>query len=426
MKCRENPSKHRAGDILSLTIESAAAGGDGVGRIGELVCFVPYTAPGDRVQVRIVQSSRRFLKGELYELEEAGPHRSTPECPVFGVCGGCDWMHIAPSEQLRAKGRILARALGLHPVEITPSPSLFGYRSRARLHFQKIEDTLQLGFNAARTQEIVDIRNCPVLAEPLNRCIAPLREALGNTQPIEGEVILAAGRNGVAAHVAFQNDTVQSSLYAALSSLDQSMFCSVSLCADGIETQLSGASVVEIEGTDGRPFYYPASSFGQANPGVNRAIADFLRSAVAEKHFQKGIELFAGAGNHSITVAPSADSYIASELDARAVREAAANFAARGLDHARAIAGEAAGIYETMGQDADLVVLNPPRTGHPELAAAAATRKPSDVLYVSCNPATLARDIAHLTAVGYRIRDVRGFDMFPHTSHMEAAVLLTC
>ena len=426
MSLRAPSPKHAIGRTIEIRIDGIAAGGDGVGRVEGMVCFVPYTVRGDRVVARIVNAGKQFLRAEVCELKTPGPYRIDPPCPLFGTCGGCNWMHLDAPEQRRAKAEILTHALGVESAEMTPSPQFFEYRGRARLHFHTDEGSVRLGFRAARGSDIIDVDTCPILTPSLSRCLSKLRGALSCVETAHGEIQLADGTHGVVAHLQIASaGALSRSAYAALSSLNGPPFCSVSLRVDDIESTLFGDPVVETEGTDGRPFFFPAASFGQANAGINRSIAETIREFLANRRFKKGIELFAGAGNHSIHLAPFASDFTVAELDSRAVRQAEANLSARGLTRVQTAVGDALEVYERLGAEADLVVLNPPRTGHAAAAEAIAERKPSAVLYISCNPATLARDIALLRKAAYRVHRVRGFDMFPQTSHMEAAVFLT-
>lgn len=411
--------------IRELTVERLAAGGDGVGFVDGKVCFVPYTAPADRASVHIVHSAKRFLRGTVETLVEPGPSRRTPECALFGVCGGCNWLHLIESEQLRAKGETAARALGFDTVETVPSPKSLGYRGPARLHFRTNADKdARLGFIDSNHSDIVNVLQCPILAPRLNQCLYALKEALQKQdEPLQGEIRLANGRTGACACFLVK-DTAPPSFYRALSELSRDLFSGVTLSAGGIETTVFGNPIIEVDGADGQPFFAPASSFAQANEGINRAVAATVRRWLAERKLCRAVELFCGAGNLTVSIAPFVQSMTASELDEEACRQAKVNLKNRGMSHVSVISGDAPKVYEQYHRDADLLVLNPPRTGHLETARAAAKKGPARVLYISCNPATLSRDIAELKRSSYRITETTGFDMFPQTSHMEVAVLL--
>ena len=409
-----------------ITVVRLAPGGDGVGHIDGKVCFVPYSVPGDHLRIQLTQTGRRFSRGSILEILSPGPGRRAPLCPLFETCGGCNWLHIDESVQRAAKAEFLSHALEVPVPEVVPSPLSLGYRGPARLHFHADSSSVVLGFMAAAGTDIVDVSTCPILSPRLNDCLLPLREALraaATEDALHGEIRLATGQD--TAGVCFRPVTPPSAdFYRAVERLPRKPFSGATLSVDGLETPLFGAGTVTVDGVDGRPFVAPASSFGQANTGINRRIAEAVRRSLEARSFRRGIELFAGAGNLSVTIAPFVKKLVVSELDEAACLQARINLESRGYTHARTVPGEAKVVFEREGTGADLVVLNPPRTGHLELVGAVAEAGPEAVLYVSCNPSTLARDVAKLRQAGYNLAEISGFDMFPQTAHMEATVLL--
>jgi len=201
-------------------------------------------------------------------------------------------------------------------------------------------------------------------------------------------------------------------------------FAAIAARVDGVATQVAGPHVVAIEGGDGAPLLVPSSSFGQAHAEVNRALTSVVAGWAAELGCGRGLELYSGAGNLTTALAPHFDSFTAVELDRLACGAARENLAARSLGRVDVRCGDAVAAYEEIGARAQLVVLDPPRTGHAELARRIARGDHRAVIYVSCDPATLRRDLGQLAAGGYRAASCVGFDMFPQTAHVEAAVLL--
>jgi 23S rRNA (uracil1939-C5)-methyltransferase len=410
----------------TVTIERLAEGGVGVGKVDGMVCFVPYTVPGDQAVVRIEHSGRRFLRGVVKEIIVQGPSRRSALCPLFGKCGGCNWLHIDESFQVRAKAEILAHALGIDFTTVVPSPKSLGYRGPARLHFSAAEKgSVTLGFMHAHESRIENVFECPILDPGLNQCIAAIRETLAEESHIRGEIRMAMGKSRAAVCFTME-DRAPPSFYRAAAALPESLFSGVGLSIEGLHTTLKGSPIVEIDGTDDQPFIAPVQSFGQANTGINRELAATLRKWMSKRKYRRMLELFCGAGNLTITVAPFVESALASELDAEACAAAVLNLKQRGISHVSIKQGEALEVYRQNAAAVDLVVLNPPRTGHHDLAKKIASNRHQAVLYVSCNPSTLSRDIAELLHAGYTLKEVMGFDMFPQTSHMETAVLLEC
>ncbi|MDD5308414.1 MAG: methyltransferase [Deltaproteobacteria bacterium] len=406
-----------------IEIEDLAAGGAGVGRVRGKVCFVPFTAPGDRASVLVVSESRRMVRAELLEVLEPGAGRRTPKCPLFGRCGGCDLQHVSREEQLSAKSRALSRALGVAQVEVCAAGAELGYRRLARLHTDRAPDgTLVLGFLARASDAIVDLDACPVLHPALEACLAALKAGLLGHVPGRAEVHLAAGADGSVA--AIETDGAFSpGFYAAAAGLVP-VFAGVVAVTQGVRSVAAGKGDVSLAGADGRPLVTPAPGFGQANEEANLALGRIVSECVAQVRPRSVVELFSGAGNLTVVLAGLAKRVTAAEKDAQACRAARTNLAARRLAGVEVVEGDAFAAYRRHGKGADLVVLDPPREGHCELAAAIAAGGHRAVLYVSCDPATLGRDVEILKAGGFAIVRAAGFDMFPQTAHVEAAVLL--
>lgn len=411
----------------TVRIDTLAAGGDGVGRIDGKALFVPLSAPGDLLRVRVIEEKKSFIRAEIEEILEPGPGRQEPHCPLFGVCGGCQWMHVTVQEQLRAKRRILGRALGLDEadgvegVDVLASPSELGYRSLARLHWDPKERAF--GFVGQKEKKTVDIPTCPVLVEELSLALPAVKKALTAGAKSEVEVRLAAGTGGVAALVE-SAEPLSPDFYRALGGLVPVDLQGALLSVDGLISTLAGDDRVSSVGGDGEPLKEPVSSFGQANRGVNALLCSTISDWLSESGFSRAIELFAGAGNLTSVVARKASRTEAVELDSAACLAARENIAARGLKRVTVTAGDALEVYCRVQEKFDLVVLDPPRTGHRYLAREIAKGGQRGVLYVSCNPATLERDLKELGQGGFEVKRALGFDMFPHTAHMEAAVML--
>lgn len=373
-----------------LRIESLAAGGDGVAHLPDgRVAFVPFTAPGDLVRVRLVESRARFARARVEELLEAGATRVPPVCAVFGSCGGCSWQHIDYAAQLEAKRQILCDAVrrigGLvePPVgPVLPSPSAYAYRGRARV---RVEGR-RVGYLRRRSHALCPVRRCPVLVPALERRLQELAEH--PPQP-EGEWELAWG-----------SDAVRASPLGA-----------------------RGAPRIRLE-VGGRHIAVSSGVFAQANALMLDALATRVADAAGSR--ERGVELYAGAGLLTVGLAGRFDGFVAVEGDPAAVGDLRANLAEAGLERVevRAQSVEQA-LAELEGRRPDALVLDPPRTGLPprsagSLVAVGARR----IVYLSCDPATLARDLAAICAQGYRLRALEGIDLFPQTPHVEALATL--
>jgi 23S rRNA (uracil1939-C5)-methyltransferase len=379
-------------ESVELRIDELAAGGDGVGRAADgRVVFVPFTAPGDRVRVALTESHARYARGHVEALLEPGPQRTEPACPVFGTCGGCAWQHVAYPAQVEAKRRILVDALRRlgrleppAPVAITASPSPYGYRSRARV----LVEAGQVGFRRRRSHALCVVRRCPVLLPELD---AKLHEMALRPPRRSGEWELASGEGQARA---------------------------VPLSARGRERvtlEVAGERITVSPGV-----------FSQANALLLPALAGRLLEAAGSGAL--ALELYAGAGCFTLALARRFQRLVALEASRDAARDLAANLRAAGLDRVQVMAETLEGALERggfAGLAPEALVLDPPRAGLPEGAVdGLAGLAPARVVYLSCDPATLARDLARWVARGYALRSVEAFDLFPQTPHVEALAVL--
>jgi 23S rRNA (uracil1939-C5)-methyltransferase len=377
---------------VELRIDELAAGGDGVGRGPDgRVVFVPFTAPGDRVRVKLTQTRARFARAHVEALLEPGPERADPVCPVFGSCGGCSWQHIAYPAQLAAKARILEDALRRigrlappGPIAIAPSPSAYGYRTRTRVQVE----AGRVGYLRRRSHVLCATTRCPVLLPALDAKL----HALAQQPPREdGEWELAWGDGEARA---------------------------VSLAAgegERVWLEVAGERIGITPGV-----------FAQSNALLLPRLAERLLACAGSGG--AALELYAGAGCFTLPLARRFEQLTALEADPNAVSDLRENLRTAGIENVD-LMGET--LERALERDAlallapEVLVLDPPRAGLPEGAVEALARlRPARVVYLSCDPATLARDLALWFDRGWALRSVEGFDLFPQTPHVEALALL--
>ena len=383
-----------SGPELTLVIERLAAGGDGVARAADgRVVFVPWTAPGDRVRARVVLARKRFLHASLLEVLRPGADRVEPPCAAFGRCGGCSWQHLSYPAQLAAKREILRDALlriGHLALPEAPaflgSPDPYAYRSRARLVMQ----AGRLGYRRAHSQALCPVEACPVLAPPLQQELS----RLVRDPPAEarGEWEIAVGDEG-----------------------------GVRGCVPG-----PGSGPRLRLHTPGGPLGVSPGVFFQANRTLRGELA--RRVVEAAGTGELALELYAGAGFFSLALARRFTHLLVVESSAAAVQDLRANLSdARLADVEVHEEDVLRALQRRRVRDCspDCVVLDPPRGGLSTAGALALAKlRPPRVVYVSCDPATLARDLALLVAEGLALESVEGFDLFPHTPHVEALAVL--
>ena len=379
------------GEVLQLRIDALAGSGDGVGRSAEgRVVFVPFTAPGDRVRARIAELHPRYARAELEELLEPSASRVAPPCPVFGTCGGCSWQHVDYATQCQAKRRIAEDALRRvgkltlpGPIALHPSPQPYAYRARARVAVE----ARRVGYRRRNSRELCAVSTCPILCAPAD---AQLR-ALADAPPArDGEWEIAAGEEGSA------------------------------------RANAVGAAGPELElAVGGDRLRVSAGVFFQGNPALHDALVEAVGRAAGRGAL--ALELHAGCGFFTLALARAFERVIAVESDVDAAADLRHNLARAGLANVEvvpariesALGGALAAIRP------DAVVLDPPRTGLPRGAAdRLCALAPARVAYLSCDPATLARDLAALVAGGFVLEGVEAFDLFPQTPHVEVLAQL--
>ena len=381
-------------DPENVTIERLASEGDGIGRLADgRVVFVPATAPGDVARVRVIEEHPRFARAELLHVTEPGPSRVEPRCPLVGTCGGCNWQHIGYDAQCAAKARRVAdtfeRVAKLVPpeaVECTPCPTPYGYRSRARVGFR---DGV-VGFRRVRSHRLCAASTCPVLVPALDAALARLSD---DPPGGDGELTLAAGEDG--------------------------RVCVTGDGRDGVP--------IEIVSAPGRTaIQISPGVFFQANAQLRRPLAEAVHALAGTG--ARALELFAGSGFFTPGLAERFGRVLVVESQGRATRDLAANLAAAGHTNVEVVTGLAERKLEApalAGFAPDVVVLDPPRKGIDRVAAdRIAMLGAPRIVYVACDPATQARDAARMASHGYRLAQLRAFDLFPQTPHVESIALL--
>lgn len=362
------------GDKLQLEIQDIAFGGEGVGRAEDFVIFVPFTAVGDRVEAELVEVKKRFARARLLQIMNPSSDRVQPLCPYYGNCGGCQYQHIAYGVQLSIKHKqicdLFERIGGLAPAlvaPVIPCPNPYHYRNRIMIRSQwdKFKQGLNIGFIRADSRLVVDIEECKIAEPALNEQIRHVRAH----PPPKG-----------------------------------------------------GLKVVLRIPPDG--WQVPPDSFFQNNflllPEMVKAVRDRLIDA-GTRHL---VDVYCGVGFFGLELADLVESYAGVELDRMAIKAARKNAVDRQRTNGEFVAGSAEEklpeLLARFTPEQSTVVLDPPRKGcHPELLATLRQVKPRQIIYVSCQPATMARDLKELSEGGFRVNRVQPLDMFPQTAHVE-------
>lgn len=373
-------------ETVELEIEKLSFGGDGISRKDGLVYFVPRTAPGDLVKARLVERKKSFARAEIVDILREGPSRIKAPCPYFGRCGGCTWQHVSYEEQLNQKQMIVLEQLAKSIDDkteigrIVPSPREFRYRNRIQLKF----DGKNLGFFARQSHTIVDMDDCPITEEIVAHEIAPLKRKL-----------LSKNEKAVAK----------------------------------IEVLRTSEGKVEVAFEDSP---YEGVGFSQVNALQNENLVRTVLAWAKPLKVSRVYDLYAGAGNFTFSLmeAHPQASFIAVELNDKSVSQAQSFLRNRNISprKVRFFLSDVE-LYLKRNPVADdcLVLLDPPRGGCSEnvVRSLAVQTKIQRILYISCNPAALARDLQRFQLFGgWSPVKVQPFDMFPQTDHVETLVEL--
>lgn len=425
--------------IVELRIDSLAFGGNGIGRLDGKAIFVPLTAPGDQVRCRIVRDKGRWAEAELVEILAPAPERIIPPCPVFGLCGGCQWQFLPYDEQTQWKERIyrdlLQRQGGVAPDNILPvvaAPAPYAYRSRAQFKCTDTPQGFTLGYFRRGSHVVVGINVCPLLPKGLNDLIPMLKSS------IDGTVVAAhipqidvgiddRGKVRLVVHALGNTATEVAKLLQPIAISEDFALFVQSRGREGRMQHIYGEEDLVINcDTPPLALAYKAGGFSQINLEQNRTLVNAVLGAAGLQGTERVLDLYCGMGNFSLPLARRCAEVVGVEDYAPSITQAKSNARQNGLSNIRFHARPAAGALRAFGQDApfDLVVLDPPREGASDVCRELIDLCPPRVIYISCDPATQARDLKTLLNHGYRCLSAQPFDFFPQTHHIESLAIL--
>jgi len=393
-----------------------AHGGEALGRHEGKVIFVPYALPGEEVLVEVVQDKGRYARARLLEVVRSSPDRVEPRCPHFGTCGGCQWQHVAYEAQLRFKEQILHDQLerigGISKPPLKPSlgaRDAWFYRNHVQFH---LNEEGHLGFLTLRGWEVVPIEVCYIM-HPL---IEEVFRALDLAFPQLKRVSIKVGtRTGQKLLILEMEEDVIPAL-----EVDEPLSC-VEFLSDGTLLTLVGDSHI-VEEVGGRCFRISAASFFQVNTAQLEQLIEVVRGYLAPEGHEVLLDAYCGVGTFGLSLAREVGQVIGVEESDSALADA--RFNAQDAEKVEFMGGRVEDILLDLVR-ADVVILDPPRQGcGREVITHLVRLAPAKIIYVSCDPATLARDIKRLREGGYHLVEAQPVDMFPQTYHVEAVALL--
>lgn len=434
--------------MTEVYLERLGAEHNAIGRLdsGKTV-FVPYGCPGDTVEVEITDEKERYAIGTITNIVESSPHRIEPTCPYFGECGGCDWQHIDYPTQLQAKRDIVVNAfqrIGKLPdtaaaVSPTVAPSReYHYRNKIELVCATVNGKLELGYHKRGTNQIVSVDACPLLSKKGRKLPKALK---GLLRYLSGNEDLGIER--VAIRCALNSSDIEVALYTGATHFPRAMVTTMlkqtcpevkSIVRVLMKDKAGTRKVSSVEVLAGKGFWreeigkqqymVSAPSFFQVNTKGAEALVDTVLSYLEPDGTDIALDLYSGVGTFTLPLSELAGDTMAIESYGPAVRDLRRNLDASQL-WADVIGGDAAREIADAGH-VDIAVVDPPRAGlASEVIDALIQNKPRKLAYVSCDPATLARDARLLVDGGFVIEQVIPVDMFPQTHHVETVVLMS-
>lgn len=405
--------------VIELTVDTLTNLGLGLGRLNNWVVMVPFTLPGERVKVRIYKNHKNYSEGDLLEVLEASPHRVKPLCPLFGICGGCQYQHLEYEEQLKHKQRQVEELfkhlakLKVSVLPTHPSPKAYYYRSKLTPHFP------QTPLNKAKTQEpplsptlsqdsclpigflkqgsrfsILDVPHCPIATEAINAHLPKLRASIRQNRASYkrgGTLLLRASETGVCTD---PNAVLESTLNTPSGKLK---------------------------------YQFVAGDFFQNNPFILGTLIHYTLGQASATNARYLIDAYCGVGVFALAGSALFESVYGVELSPMAVNLAQTNAKLNGISNCTFTQGKAESLFASLdckGAESAMII-DPPRKGCDRLFLDQLLQlRPRRLVYISCAPDTQARDIAYLSEGGYKLQAVQPFDLFPQTRHIENVVTL--
>ncbi|MEJ2630019.1 MAG: 23S rRNA (uracil(1939)-C(5))-methyltransferase RlmD [Acidihalobacter sp.] len=423
-----------------LRIESLAQDGRGVAHLDGKAVFVAGGLPGERVRAAFTRAHRDYDEAEVEEVFEASPERVEPKCPHFGLCGGCSLQHLAPAAQIAAKQRALLDALqrigGVQPERVLEplTAPVWGYRRKARLGVRYVpkKGRVLIGFRERQGRLLADLSRCEVLVPEVGERFGELSELIDGLSVREQipQIEVMAGDEGIC--LVFRH-------LEALSDDDREKLTAFAR-ASGlyVALQSGGPDTIAPLWPEQQPLFYAQPDFGtrvdfragdfiQVNAGINRRMVVQALELLDVQSGEHVLELFSGLGNFTLPLLSRGARVTAVEGDQAMTERAAQNVAANGFEAAEHYAADLLAPDPKalwLKRDYDKVLLDPPRSGAKEMLPHIGRIASPRIVYVSCDPATLARDAGELVNVhGYRLEAAGVMDMFPHTAHVESIAL---
>lgn len=416
-------------DIIEGKIDTIAFGGDGILRHQGIVIFVPFTAPGDIISCRITEIRKSFAKGSLVQIIKAGPQRIKPGCPYFGTCGGCQIQHLNEEGQLKYKLEAVQDALQrighlkINTLSIVPADQKWAYRRHVTLHLKPHLKSFEAGYIGVDNKSLVVIQHCPIFNREEDPVIQELQfiiKQIPNSKEQEGRVTILKTKQDQYILFFHFDETfeVDKSLFKHM--LQHYPIFTGIIVRIGNQQEYFGDPYTEIV-LEGLKFRITPQTFIQNHPGQSANIYKHVCNLMGEGKKRKILDLYCGFGIMTQLLSKQGHSVIGVEYNREAIKFARESTLQNKL-HARFVEGDVDRLLPKLAKEMqpDAILVNPPRTGLAKEVLQTLLRiQAQEIIYVSCMPATLARDLATLCSEKYALQECVAYDMFPQTAHVE-------
>jgi 23S rRNA (uracil1939-C5)-methyltransferase len=442
------------GELVTLDIEDISSEGNGIGKVNQQVVFVPNTVTGDKISSRIIRVKKKHAEGKIETILENSQYRIRPRCIVADKCGGCQWQHIDYEYQLKVKQNqvkeTLTRIGGF--TDFTPekifSDDDLGYRNKVNYPLGVSETgTIKAGYYQQNSHQIVNMNQCPIQDDRLNPLLKEIKEDLQRLQiPIYDEKT----KKGALRHLCFRIGKNTGEILLTLVSAEVSNEIIetqaqkwiqrypnlVGVCLNhnpkstnvifGKDTDLLAGRLYLNEIFAGLTFHLRPETFFQVNTSVAEALFNQVLTQLNLQGNETVIDLYCGIGTFTLPIAQKVKQVIGIESHNISIEQANRNAEVNDIKNVKFILGQTETILPEMDDNPDIVILDPPRKGcQPQVIETLLTLKPEKIVYISCHPATLARDLKMLCQNGdYQLTFVQPADFFPQTPHVETAVIM--
>jgi len=416
---------------LQIEIERLAFGGAGIAKKDGKVFFVIGGLPKDVLEINIIKDKGSYAEAVIANIIEPSPDRIEPNCPVFKLCGGCQLQNLTYPAQLREKEHILKETMsrigGMHDASLEPivsSPKEFGFRNKVTLSAWFYKGQWHLGYNQKGSTRKVPIESCPISEEIVDKTITKISDVLSSLGdphfPLDK---IHISSNGVKSQITLvpvhnrKGDTLKT-LHRHLKRHEETENVSIAGIGEtGFEFSILG-----------NKFITTPSAFTQVNSSINELMINTVLEWAELNENTTVLDLYSGIGNFSIPLARASKEVLGVEISKNSVKLANKNAelnSVKNIVFQNASSEDAITILNDQEEKFDLVVLDPPREGAKEIIDGLVKLDTEKIIYVSCDPATLARDLKKLDVLGYKVVKIRPFDMFPQTFHIESITMLS-